>query len=44
MEVTMYCENCGKELEPGADRCAECGHARQVEPPLKDQALSLIHI
>lgn len=37
----MYCENCGKELKPGADRCAECGHARQVEPPLKDQALAL---
>ena len=29
----MYCENCGKKLNEGADVCLECGHKVQKEEP-----------
>jgi len=28
-----FCENCGKEVNPGAVVCVNCGHAVGINPP-----------
>ncbi len=31
----MYCENCGKKLNEGADVCLECGHKVKKDVPVQ---------